>query len=90
VLDGRVRHDVKAHGVAVGEIRCGLARVSQPMAQLRDGGESHTNSYRKELGMRSNAKAKLELPWEPRWKSWRDGLRHGLVDLAESTLTSAG
>jgi hypothetical protein len=70
------------------------------MAQLRDRWRSHTNSYRKELGDAgvslmteirgsSNAKAKLELPWEPRWKSWRDGLRHGLVDPAESTLTSA-
>jgi nucleoside-diphosphate-sugar epimerase len=28
----------------------------------------------------SNAKAKRELGWEPRWKSWRDGFRHALVD----------
>ncbi|HSJ13507.1 MAG TPA: NAD(P)-dependent oxidoreductase [Longimicrobiales bacterium] len=26
----------------------------------------------------SNAKAKRELGWEPRWKSWRDGFVHGL------------
>jgi nucleoside-diphosphate-sugar epimerase len=26
----------------------------------------------------SNAKAKRELGWEPRWKSWRDGFAHGL------------
>ena len=24
----------------------------------------------------SNAKAKRELGWEPRWRSWRDGMRH--------------
>jgi len=28
----------------------------------------------------SNEKAKLELGWEPVWKSWRDGFRYGLVD----------
>ena len=26
----------------------------------------------------SNAKAKRELGWEPRWATWRDGFRHGL------------
>jgi 2-alkyl-3-oxoalkanoate reductase len=26
----------------------------------------------------SNAKAKRELGWEPRWRTWRDGFRHGL------------
>jgi len=26
----------------------------------------------------SNAKARRELGWEPRWASWRDGFRHGL------------
>jgi hypothetical protein len=26
----------------------------------------------------SNAKAKRELAWEPRWRTWRDGFRHGL------------
>lgn len=26
----------------------------------------------------SNAKAKRELEWAPRWASWRDGFRHGL------------
>jgi nucleoside-diphosphate-sugar epimerase len=26
----------------------------------------------------SNAKAKRELGWQPKWSSWRDGLRHGL------------
>ena len=29
----------------------------------------------------SNAKAKRELSWEPRW-TWRQGFRDGLVDLA--------
>ncbi|HEU5267350.1 MAG TPA: NAD(P)-dependent oxidoreductase [Jatrophihabitans sp.] len=28
----------------------------------------------------SNAKAKRELDWAPRWSSWRDGFRHGLSD----------
>jgi nucleoside-diphosphate-sugar epimerase len=28
----------------------------------------------------SNAKAKRELGWSPRWASWRDGFRHGLTD----------
>jgi len=28
----------------------------------------------------SNAKAKRELGWHPRWTSWRDGFRHGLAD----------
>ncbi len=27
----------------------------------------------------SNAKARRELGWEPRWASWRDGFRHGLT-----------
>jgi hypothetical protein len=31
----------------------------------------------------SNAKAKRELGWEPVWRSWRDGFRHGLVDDSE-------
>jgi nucleoside-diphosphate-sugar epimerase len=26
----------------------------------------------------SNAKAKRELGWQPKWSSWRDGFRHGL------------
>jgi nucleoside-diphosphate-sugar epimerase len=30
----------------------------------------------------SNAKAKRELHWRPRWSSWRDGFRHGLSDRA--------
>jgi nucleoside-diphosphate-sugar epimerase len=30
----------------------------------------------------SNAKAKRELSWQPRWPSWRDGFRRGLVDQA--------
>jgi len=29
----------------------------------------------------SNAKAKRELGWQPTWRSWRDGFRHGLDDL---------
>jgi len=28
----------------------------------------------------SNAKAKRELDWQPRWSTWRDGFRHGLTD----------
>jgi nucleoside-diphosphate-sugar epimerase len=28
----------------------------------------------------SNAKAKRELGWQPRWASWREGFRHGLTD----------
>jgi nucleoside-diphosphate-sugar epimerase len=28
----------------------------------------------------SNAKAKRELAWQPRWSSWRDGFRRGLSD----------
>jgi nucleoside-diphosphate-sugar epimerase len=28
----------------------------------------------------SNAKAKRELSWQPRWASWRDGFQHGLAD----------
>jgi nucleoside-diphosphate-sugar epimerase len=28
----------------------------------------------------SNAKAKRELGWQPRWASWRDGFKEGLVD----------
>lgn len=28
----------------------------------------------------SNAKAKQELNWQPRWRSWREGFRHGLTD----------
>jgi 2-alkyl-3-oxoalkanoate reductase len=30
----------------------------------------------------SNAKAKAELGWAPRWASWRDGFRYGLTDTA--------
>jgi 2-alkyl-3-oxoalkanoate reductase len=32
----------------------------------------------------SNAKAKRELGWQPRWPSWRDGFRRGLTDEAAS------
>lgn len=28
----------------------------------------------------SNQKARRELDWQPRWRSWRQGFRHGLVD----------
>jgi 2-alkyl-3-oxoalkanoate reductase len=28
----------------------------------------------------SNAKARAELDWVPRWRSWREGFRHGLTD----------
>ena len=30
----------------------------------------------------SNAKAKRELAWNPRWTSWREGFRHGLLEPA--------
>jgi nucleoside-diphosphate-sugar epimerase len=30
----------------------------------------------------SNAKARRELGWEPRWRSWREGFRNGLLDRA--------
>ena len=30
----------------------------------------------------SNARAKRELGWEPSWRSWREGFRHGLTDEA--------
>jgi hypothetical protein len=30
----------------------------------------------------SNAKAKRELGWGPRWASWRDGFRHALTESA--------
>jgi nucleoside-diphosphate-sugar epimerase len=33
----------------------------------------------------SNAKAKVELQWAPRWTTWRDGFRHGLTDKEIST-----
>jgi nucleoside-diphosphate-sugar epimerase len=32
----------------------------------------------------SNAKAKRELGWSPKWSTWRDGFRHGLADTAGS------
>jgi nucleoside-diphosphate-sugar epimerase len=32
----------------------------------------------------SNAKAKRELDWRPRWSTWRDGFRHGLTDSASA------
>jgi nucleoside-diphosphate-sugar epimerase len=31
----------------------------------------------------SNAKAKRELGWQPRWRSWREGFRDGLVEAAD-------
>jgi 2-alkyl-3-oxoalkanoate reductase len=36
----------------------------------------------------SNAKAKRELGWQPAWRSWRDGFRHGL-DARPATLEKA-
>jgi 2-alkyl-3-oxoalkanoate reductase len=33
----------------------------------------------------SNAKARQELGWQPRWLTWRDGFRHGLDDSARSS-----
>lgn len=31
----------------------------------------------------SNAKAKRELVWQPKWRSWRDGFRFGLADMPD-------
>lgn len=36
----------------------------------------------------SNAKAKRELGWQPRYASWRDGFRHGLVPVGNGNPTS--
>jgi nucleoside-diphosphate-sugar epimerase len=36
----------------------------------------------------SNAKAKRELGWEPRWPSWRDGFAHGLDDAEPAGIRS--
>jgi nucleoside-diphosphate-sugar epimerase len=33
----------------------------------------------------SNAKAKRELGWQPRWASWREGFRDGLTDAVVTT-----
>jgi nucleoside-diphosphate-sugar epimerase len=37
----------------------------------------------------SNAKAKRELGWQPRWSSWREGFRDGLADPAGRLTTAA-
>jgi nucleoside-diphosphate-sugar epimerase len=37
----------------------------------------------------SNAKAKRELGWQPRWSSWRDGFQHGLADATGRMTTAA-
>ncbi|MFL5832243.1 MAG: NAD-dependent epimerase/dehydratase family protein [Solirubrobacteraceae bacterium] len=37
----------------------------------------------------SNAKARRELGWEPRWASWRDGFRHGLGEPVAKPGTTA-
>jgi hypothetical protein len=36
----------------------------------------------------SNAKAKRDLGWQPKWSSWRDGFRHALTD--KGTATASG
>lgn len=36
----------------------------------------------------SNAKAKRELGWQPRWASWREGFRHGLAEREEPAAQS--
>jgi nucleoside-diphosphate-sugar epimerase len=33
----------------------------------------------------SNQKAKRELGWEPRWKSWREGFRYGLGETSRES-----
>ncbi len=37
----------------------------------------------------SNAKAKRELEWQPKWSTWRDGFRFGLSDAAASAHCNA-
>jgi 2-alkyl-3-oxoalkanoate reductase len=37
----------------------------------------------------SNAKAERELGWEPSWRSWREGFRHGLTDQAAGARRAA-
>jgi hypothetical protein len=37
----------------------------------------------------SNAKARAELDWVPRWRSWREGFRHGLTDDAPERASEA-
>jgi nucleoside-diphosphate-sugar epimerase len=37
----------------------------------------------------SNAKARAELDWVPRWRSWREGFRHGLTDAAPDRASEA-
>jgi nucleoside-diphosphate-sugar epimerase len=37
----------------------------------------------------SNAKARAELGWVPRWRSWREGFRHGLADAAPAPTAEA-
>ena len=37
-------------------------------------------SYLTQIRGSSNAKAKRELGWAPKWPSWRDGFRHGLSE----------
>jgi nucleoside-diphosphate-sugar epimerase len=37
----------------------------------------------------SNAKAKRELGWQPRWSSWREGFRHALTEPAERVTAAA-
>jgi nucleoside-diphosphate-sugar epimerase len=38
----------------------------------------------------SNAKARRELGWQPRWLTWRDGFRHGLHDVARPSRELTG
>jgi nucleoside-diphosphate-sugar epimerase len=42
-------------------------------------GEALTRMMTEGSGV-SNAQAKRELGWQPRWSSWREGFRHGLID----------
>jgi 2-alkyl-3-oxoalkanoate reductase len=37
----------------------------------------------------SNAKARAELDWVPRWRSWREGFRHGLTDAGADRASEA-
>jgi 2-alkyl-3-oxoalkanoate reductase len=47
-------------------------RVPAWLARLAAGGRASMVSR---LPGASNAKAKRELGWEPRWRSWREGFR---------------
>ena len=61
-------------------------RVPKPIARLA-AGRVPVRWMTEGRGV-SNAKAKRELGWTPKWTSWRDGFRHALTDEA-TVATSA-